>query len=330
MTKPVTAAAMMILHEDGLWRPEDPVTKFFPVFEKLKVFDGLDASGQPKLVAPDHIPTVLELLTHTAGFSYGFDPTDPIDKLYQADNPMAAGSLTEMIERLADLPLAYQPGTKWRYSVTMDIQGAMIEALTGTSLPDFMRTRLFEPLGMVDTGFHTPSGQRARLATLYQWGKTGLEPMTQGLFGGDPETPPAMAMGGGGLISTAADYARFAQMLLNDGELDGVRVLKPDSVATMTRNHIADDIIAGGYGIGFHVFRPGLGQAYNGVVFTDPDAAGIPVGKGSYQWDGAAGTWFWIDPTNDLLYVGLIQRLALPGAPPVQAMTQKLMAQAFL
>jgi CubicO group peptidase (beta-lactamase class C family) len=119
-------------------------------------------------------------------------------------------------------------------------------------------------------------------------------------------------------------------MLLNDGELDGVRVLKPESVAAMTSNHIAEDIIAGGYGIGFHVFRPGLGQGYNGVVFTDPDAAGIPVGKGSYQWDGAAGTWFWIDPANDLLYVGLIQRLALPGAPAVQAMTQKLMAEAFL
>jgi CubicO group peptidase (beta-lactamase class C family) len=330
MTKPVTAAAMMILFEEDLWRPEDPVTKFFPQFERLQVFDGLDANGQVRLVAPDHIPSVLELLTHTAGFSYGFDPNDPVDKLYQANNPMQAGSLAEMIDRLARLPLAFQPGTQWRYSVAMDIQGAIIEALTGQSLPEFMHTRLFKPLGMVDTAFHTPPEKHARLATLYQWGKTGLEPMRQGLLGADAEAPPAMASGGGGLISTAADYARFAQMLLNEGEFDGARILKPQSVATITHNHIADHIIAAGYGIGFHVFRPGLGQGYNGVVFTDPDAAGVPVGKGSYQWDGAAGTWFWIDPTNDLLYVGLIQRLALPGAPPVQALTQTLMAQAFL
>ncbi len=330
MTKPVTAAAMMILHEEGLWRPEDPVSKFLPALDGLSVFDGLDAAGKPKLAPARHTPTVGELLTHTAGFSYGFDPTDPIDKLYQADNPMGAASLDDMIDKLATLPLAYQPGTKWRYSVTMDIQGAIIEALSGQSLPDFMRTRLFEPLGMVDTAFHTPKEKKARLASLYTMGKDGLELMNQGVFGRDSDQPPALAMGGGGLISTAADYARFAQMLLNDGELDGVRVLKPESVATMTRNHITDEIIAGGYGIGFHSFRPGLGQGFNGVVFTDPTLAGIPVGKGTYQWDGAAGTWFWIDPAHDLLFVGLIQRMALPGAPPVQAMTQKLMAEALL
>jgi CubicO group peptidase (beta-lactamase class C family) len=331
MTKPVTAAAMMLLREDGAWSPDDLVSRFLPELEGLSVYAGQDARGAPLLVAAEHSPTLRELLTHTAGFSYGFDPADPVDKLYQGANPMGSASLNEMVAKLARLPLAYQPGTQWRYSLAMDVQGAIIERVTGQSLPDFMRTRLFEPLGMVDTAFHTPPEKSHRLTTLYQWGKTGLEPMPRqgGLFGADPQSPPALAMGGGGLVSTAADYARFAQMLLNRGEFDGVRVLKPESVAEMTRNHIAEDIIAGGYSIGFHTFRPGLGQGYNGVVFTDPARAGSKVGRNTYQWDGAAGTWFWIDPTNDLLYVGLIQRLALPGAPPVQKLTQDLMAGAF-
>jgi CubicO group peptidase (beta-lactamase class C family) len=331
MTKPVTAAAMMILHEQGVWSPDDPVTRFLPELSNLSVLTRLDEAAQPVFEPAESTPTLRELLTHTAGFSYGFDPNDPVDKLYQKANPMGSASLDQMIHKLAELPLAYQPGTQWRYSLAMDIQGAIIERVTGQSLPDFMRTRLFEPLGMVDTAFHTPPEKKHRLATLYQWGKAGLEPMPRGggLFGPDPESPPGLAMGGGGLISTAADYARFAQMLLNKGEFDGVRILKPESVAQMTRNHITDDIIAGGYAIGFHTFRPGLGQAYNGVVFTDPARAGSKVGPGTYQWDGAAGTWFWIDPTHDLLYVGLIQRLALPGAPYVQKLTQDLMAGAF-
>lgn len=332
MTKPVTAAAMMLLHEQGAWDLDDPITRFLPELEGLSVYVGADAHGAPLLEPAAHTPTLRELLTHTAGFSYGFDPNDPVDKLYQLSNPMASASLDEMVAKLAKLPLAYQPGTKWRYSLAMDIQGAIIERISGQSLSDFMRTRLFEPLGTVDTAFHTPPEKKHRLTTLYQWGKAGLEPMPRqgGLFGADPESPPGMAMGGGGLVSTAADYARFAQMLLNKGEFGGARILKPESVALMTRNHIADEIIAGGYAIGFHTFRPGLGQGFNGVVFTDPQRAGSKVGKDTYQWDGAAGTWFWIDPANDLLYVGLIQRLALPGAPPVQKLTQDLMAEALL
>ncbi|MDR3512469.1 MAG: serine hydrolase [Caulobacteraceae bacterium] len=330
MTKPVTGAAMMILYEQGLWRPEDPVARFLPALADLDVA-ARDIRGDLVRVGPDHPPTMAELMTHTAGFSYGFDPMDPVDALYREANPLGAASLAEMVERLVGLPLHYQPGTEWRYSLSMDIQGAIIEALSGQSLPEFMRTRIFDPLGMADTAFHVPPGKRERLATCYRMSaRRGLVPLDRPLLGADYDAPPAMALGGGGLFSTAADYARFAQMLLNKGELGGVRILALESVALMTRNHLSDAIMAGGFGVGFQQIRPGYGHAFDGAVFTDPALAGAPVGKGTYQWDGAAGTWFWVDPVNDLLFVGLIQRMALPGSPNLQAITQTLMAEAFV
>ena len=171
MTKPVTAVAMMILHDQGLWKPEDPIAKFLPAFEGVKVFDGLDGSGQPKLVPADHAPTVGELMTHTAGLTYG-SGDDDLDRMYKAANIWGAGSLAAFAERVGRLPLAYQPGSKWIYSIAMDIQGAIIEAVTGEALADFMRTRIFEPLGMVDTGFYVPADQVGRLATLYRSSRT--------------------------------------------------------------------------------------------------------------------------------------------------------------
>ncbi|HEY2659809.1 MAG TPA: serine hydrolase domain-containing protein [Caulobacteraceae bacterium] len=330
MTKPVTAAAMMILHDEGRWRLEDPIARFLPAFADVKVFGGVAQDGRVERLPPDHAPTLKELLTHTAGFSYGFDPADPVDDLYKAVSPLASGSLTEMAAKLAALPLAYQPGTQWRYSLSMDLQGAIIEALSGQSLPDFMRTRIFEPLGMVDTAFHVPPDKRRRLATLYRMSKSRGLVATDNMIGRDYEAPPALAMGGGGLFSTAADYARFAQMLLNKGEFGEVRILSPEAVALMTANHLSNEIIGGGFGVGVQTIRPGFGYGFNGAVFTDPALAGSRVGQGTYQWDGAAGTWFWVDPENDLLYVGLIQRMALPGAPSVQAMTQEMMAGALV
>lgn len=330
MTKPVTGVAMMILHEEGLWRPEDPISRFLPAFEDLGVA-ARDIRGDLVRVGLDHAPTMAELMTHTAGFSYGFDPDDPVDALYREANPLGAANLGEMVDRLADLPLNYQPGTEWRYSLSMDIQGAIIEALSGQSLPDFMRTRIFEPLGMADTAFHVPPGKRGRLGVCYRMSeRRGLVPLERPLLGADYDAPPSLALGGGGLFSTAADYARFAQMLLNKGAFAGARILKPETLALMMRNHLSDAIIAGGFGVGFQQIRPGFGYAFDGAVFTDPALAGVPVGRGTYQWDGAAGTWFWVDPVNDLLFVGLIQRMALPGSPPLQTITQTLMAEAIL
>jgi CubicO group peptidase (beta-lactamase class C family) len=329
MTKPVTGAAMMILHDQGLWSPDDPIAKHLPEFAGVKVFAGLDAAGKPRLEAADHAPTVRELLTHTAGLSYGFDQTDPLDGLYRDAKVWESGSLAEMARRVAGLPLAYQPGSKWLYSLSMDIQGAMIERLSGQSLPDFMHERIFEPLGMVDTAFHTPPDKVARRATLYRKSKSRGLVQTDNPLMRDQETPPALASGGGGLVSTAADYARFAQMLLNGGELNGVRVLSAEAVKLMTANHLPAWMLEAGFGVGHQKIRPGFGYGFDGAVFTDPAKAGIPVGEGTYQWDGAAGTWFWIDPKNDLLFVGMIQLLS-ETAPPLQAMTQKLMADAIL
>lgn len=327
MTKPVTAVAMMILHDRGLWTPDDPIVKHLPEFSGVQVFAGLDSRGKPRLEAPRHAPTVLELMTHTAGLSYGFNPDDAVDRLYQDARVWRSSSLAEMSAKLAALPLAYQPGAKWLYSLSMDVQGAIIERLTGQSLPAFMQEHLFGPLGMVDTAFHLPPEKRSRLASGYRQSRSGLKPEKPMLS--DHIEPPALASGGGGLISTAIDYARFAQMLLNGGELDGKRIISPEAAKLMMTNHLSAEMMAGGFGVGAQAIRPGFGYGFNGVVFTDPVAAGIPVGVGTYHWDGAWGTWFWVDPQNDLLYVGMIQR-GLTLSPNLQALTQTLMADAYV
>jgi CubicO group peptidase (beta-lactamase class C family) len=330
MTKPVTGVAMSICQDEGYWQPDDPISKHLPAFEGVKVYDGVDANAALKTVAAASAPTLRQLLTHTAGLSYGFDPNDPLDKAYQAAHVWQSESLAGMADKVAALPLAYQPGTKWKYSMSMDIQGAMIERWTGQSLPDFYRTRIFEPLGMVDTAFHTPPEKRLRLARLYRFSPTQKKLVeSPPILGRDEESPPALANGGGGLVSTAADYARFAQMLLNGGELDGRRIVSAAALKAQMTNHLSDEILAGGYGVGLQQMRPGYGHGYDGAVFCDPDAAGVPVGKGTYQWDGAAGTWFWVDPVHDLLYVGLIQRLA-ENSPALQKVTQTMMADAYL
>jgi CubicO group peptidase (beta-lactamase class C family) len=329
MTKPVTAVAMMILHDQGLWKPEDPIAKFIPSFANAKV---VAAAGDPsKLVAADHAPTVGELMTHTAGLTYGMTDS-PLDELYKAADIWHAGSLGGFADRLGRLPLAYQPGTKWLYSLAMDVQGAIIETLSGQKLSDFMRARIFAPLGMIDTGFFVPPENVNRLATLYRTSRTdGLVAMDRPPMLGDNLSAPTVPSGGGGLVSTLDDYARFAQMLLNKGELDGARILSPQAVAQMSRNHLSDALINGGFGVGAQSIRPGFGYGYNCAVFTDPVRAGLPVGKGTFQWDGAAGTWFWVDPENDLIFVGMIQRLSmmLDQANP-QQVTQRLLAGAII
>ena len=329
MTKPVTGAAMMILHDQGLWSPDDPIAKHLPEFEGVTVFAGLGADGAVRTEDPGHPPTLRELLTHTAGFSYGFNPEHPVDALYRDAKVWRSASLAELSQRLATVPLMYQPGSQWLYSLSMDLQGALIERLTGQSLPDFMHERIFGPLGMTDTAFHTPPDKRHRLATLYRKSESRGLAATESPNFPDYAEPPAVAYGGAGLVSTAADYARFAQMLLNGGELAGARILSPEAVKLQTSNHLPQIMLETGYGVGQQMIRRGFGYGFDGAVFTDPEAAGIPVGKGTYQWDGAAGTWFWVDPTNDLLFVGMIQLMSTT-APPTQAMTQKRMAEAIL
>ena len=332
MTKPVTGVAMMILYEEGKWHPLDPVSKYIPEFAQLKVFKGVDDSGKMILEDPVHPPTMHELMTHTAGFTYGFFGNTPVDKMYVDQHLLQSQSLQEMIDKLAKIPLLYQPGTRWVYSVSMDIQGYIVEKLSGQSLPDFMQQHIFGPLGMKGTGFFVPQDERNRFATLYASGQNGemVVNATPGPAASDYATQPGMASGGGGMVSTAEDYLRFAQMLLNGGELDGVRILAPATVELMTTNHLAPSLMTGDFSIGSAIIRPGLGWGYDCAVYTEPLEADSVVGKGTFFWLGAADTWFWVDPTNDLIFVGMTQRMIGPGEPNVEALSQPVVYQALV
>ncbi|MBP1610253.1 MAG: beta-lactamase [Acidobacteria bacterium] len=332
MTKPVTGVAMMILYEQGKWLPSDPIAKYIPEFERLKVFKGMDAVGNPVLEDPVHPPTMKELMTHTAGFTYGIFGNTPVDKMYQSIGVMESKSLQEMIDKLAKTPLLYQPGNRWVYSVSVDVQGYIVEKLSGQSLPDFMRQHVFEPLGMTDAGFFVPSKKRSRFVTLYRGNEKGeMVPSEPGSRSdGNYTTQPAMPSGGGGLVSTAEDYYRFAQMLGNGGELNGVRILSPASVRLMSSNHLAPHLLTGEFGIGPLTMRPGFGFGYDCAVEYDPPSADLPDGPGTFFWEGAAGTWFWIDPANDVVFVGMIQRMATdPGAPILDSLSRPVVYQAL-
>ena len=329
MSKPVTGVAMMILYEEGKWHPSDPVAKFIPEFAHLQVFKGVDSSGNTILEDPVHAPTMRELMTHTAGFTYGIFGTTVVDKMYKDQKMLQSQSLQEMIDKLAKIPLLYQPGSRWHYSVSMDIQGYIVEKLSGQSLPDFLQQRIFGPLGMQDSGFYVPQEKRNRFATLYREDQKG-ELSADGTPGAPPKdyaTQPAMPSGGGGMVSTAQDYLRFAQMLLNGGELDGVRILAPATVQLMTANHLAASLMTNERPLDP---RPGLGWGFDCAVFSDPQQAGEVVGKGTFFWQGAADTWFWVDPANDLIFVGMTQRFLGPRWPAVAALSQPVVYQALV
>jgi CubicO group peptidase (beta-lactamase class C family) len=330
MTKPVTGVAMMILYEQGKWLPSDPISKYIPEFAHLKVFKGVDADGKMILVDPDHAPTMRELMTHTAGFSYGNGKT-PADAMYGQLHVRQSKNLQEMIDRLAQIPLLYQPGKGWMYSMSMDIEGYIVEKLSGQSLPDFMHDQIFEPLGMRDAAFYVAESKRNRFASLYEHDQAaGLIPdTTNGSGMGDFLSPPAMPSGGGGLTSTAEDYYRFAQMLGNGGELNDARILAPATVHLMTSNHVPVNLLTGEYSIGLQVMRPGFGYGYNCAVVFDPPEANLPDGKGTFLWDGAAGTWFWVDPTNDIVFVGMIQSIK-GERPNVEYLSRNVVYQALV
>lgn len=328
MTKPVTGVAMMMLYEQGKWHPNDPIARHIPEFKDLKVYAGTNADGSLILEAPAHPPTMGELMSHTAGFTYGLFGDTPVDKLYREDNPLGKPNLQAFIERMAELPLLYQPGTRWVYSVSVDIQGYLVEKLSGQSLPEFMSDNIFRPLGMTDTGFNVPEGRLGRLATVYAF--TPGEGLTARPHDPNVAEVPGLASGGGGLYSTAQDYFRFAQMLAGRGVIDEMRLLSPASVALMRANQLSDELLNGGFGIGWQRMRPGFGFGYDVAVFTDPHAVGSITGEGTFLWDGAAGTWFWIDPTNDVVFIGMIQRMVGGGTGNIQELSRQLVHQALV
>jgi CubicO group peptidase (beta-lactamase class C family) len=321
MTKPVTAVAMMLLYEQGKWRLSDPVTKFLPELGGIRVYKGVDAQGNPVLEPPKSPPTMLQLMTHTAGFSYGFG-TGYVDDQYRAANPLDATSTEDFLRRVVGLPLMFEPGTQWQYSLSMDLQGVIVERLSGLPLAEFLDRRVFKPLRMVDSGFYVPPEKRSRFATLYTSVSGQLTPVTAkdvlgiNFLNSSFAAPPGFALGGAGMVTTAPDYLRFGQMLLNGGTLDGVRILSRKSVSMIMSNHIGRSIADGKYGIGMQQIRRGYEYGFNGVVVTDPKLAKVDIGEGSYLWDGAAGTWFWIDPTNHVVFVGMLQRLMNAGGMP--------------
>jgi CubicO group peptidase (beta-lactamase class C family) len=307
MSKPITGVAMMMLFEEGKWQLNDPVAKYIPEFADLKVY-ATDAEGNMSLADPTHPVTMRELMSHTGGFTYGYFSNTPVDKLQrEADVINHDNTLEEMIKRVAKLPLNAQPGREWHYSISVDIQGYIVQKLAGMPFEEFLQKRIFKPLGMVDTGFYVPAEKLNRLAAFYNYGKEGKLELERGRANYDFTAKPALSSGGGGLVSTATDYLRFCQMLLNGGQLDGVRLLGPRTVELMRSNVLPPTIPPP---------SPGEGFGLDFGVYTDPVAAGGYYGKGTYFWGGLAGTWFWIDPDNDLIVIGMIQQLAGTGAAP--------------
>ncbi|MBO9559793.1 MAG: beta-lactamase family protein [Caulobacter sp.] len=308
-TKPVTGVAMMMLFEEGKWRLDDPVTKFVPEFAHLQVYKGQNPDGTFITEPATRAPTMREIMSHTGGFAYGLRTDQPVEKAYRDSGLLGSKTQAEFLDKLVKLPLASQPGTEWRYSVSVDIQGLIVERLSGMSLADFMKSRIFDPLKMTDTAFYVPTAKSDRLAALYI-----PDPKSRKLVPADNfmvldvTKPPAIASGGGGLVSTTADYARFAQMLLNGGQLDGARILSPGTIRLMASNHLSDIVMAAPDAS----FSPakGVGFGLDFAVVTNPARDGTLQGEGTYSWGGAAGTWFWIDPKNDLFMLGMIHILA--------------------
>ena len=304
MTKPITGVAMMILHEQGLWDWEDQVSQHIPEFEALQVAVE-DENGEIRLVPQDHPMTMLELMTHTGGLTYGFFSQSAVDAMYVESNVLDRNSsLQEMVDKLAVIPLRQQPGSLWHYSVSVDVQGYIVEKLSGLTLPEFFEERIFQPLGMPDTGFYVPGEKADRFAPeVYDYGPAGELIPIVGLTG-DYSAPPGLPSGGGGLVSTASDYMRFSQMLLNGGELDGVRIISPETVDLMRSSHASTTQTASTSTVRL---APGEGFGIDVAVVLDPALSESPVAEGSYWWGGAAGTWFWIDPKHDLIFVGMAQ-----------------------
>jgi CubicO group peptidase (beta-lactamase class C family) len=304
MTKPVTGVAMMLLYEQGLWSLDDPVTKFIPEFAGLQVMreDGtLEPMRRP--------PTMRELMSHTAGFSYGFFGKTTVDRLYfDAKLIDPQSSLAELIAKLAKLPLKHQPGTRWEYSIAVDIQGYLVEKLSGMPYDVFVRERVLLPLGMKDTGFSVTEAARSRLAFEHAAGPGGglVPKLPQGGRDAVGATAPRLPSPGGALYSTAADYARFAQMLLNGGRLGKVRLLKPETVALMHTSALPDGVFAGG-----PASRTQFGLDF--AIAPQPVPGGEPWPAGTYYWSGIWGTYFWIDPVHELVVVGMLQRAWAPG-----------------
>ena len=319
MTKPITAVAIMQLYERGHFRLADPITRWLPELAGVRV-----RNHDGTLTRVDTPITMRHLLTHTAGFSYGFDLSDPLDEAYRAANLWGAADLDDWVRRLATLPLKFQPGARWHYSIASDLTGLLVQRMSGQSLAVYLQQAIFEPLKMTDTFFEVPTPQRSRLLENHFWNKTtdavelvrgtvpalGLNAETDAMSNFDQV---ALFSGGAGLVSTAQDYMRFADMLRRGGALDGARILQSETLKLMTRNHLPEIIQSAGNANAASIWANksfGYGLGFSVVI---DDASWQPESNiGSYFWGGAAGTIFWVDPEADLVALGLIQLMDSP------------------
>lgn len=326
MTKPVTSVAFMMLVEEGLVALDEPVAKYIPEWANLGVFAaGTDAGWAT--TPPARPMLIIDLLRHTSGLTYGFQMQGNIDAAYRklkVGEDLRHGTLDEFIATLATIPLQFSPGDAWNYSVSTDVLGYLVGKISGIPFPRFLQERIFGPLGMVDTSFTVPADKAGRLTACYAAGVLGSKAVAAGApkLQDDPAVSPYLTetqfhSGGGGLVSTADDYMRFARMLLNGGELDGVRLLGPKTLQLMASNHLpgGKDLTQMSKSLFSEATYAGVGFGLGFGVTIDPAATMLAGSKGDFFWGGAASTFFWVDPVEDLAVVFLTQLLPSSAYP---------------
>jgi CubicO group peptidase (beta-lactamase class C family) len=319
MTKPVTAVGMLILYERGHFELDDPITTVLPEFSNIEVVADYDEEGRLFTYLPPNPPTFRQLLGHTAGFAYQSIDRSPIDRKYIALDVANAPTGDALVSRVASVPLMRTPGSEWHYSLASDLQGVVIERLTGETLQTFLKREIFDRLAMHDTGFFVPDEHQSRvssIATLEHGKLTHERPedLSQSV------QEEKYFEGGHGLVSTLADYHRFLEMLRRGGRTGPIQILRPESVELMTANAIQYKGTAApqrGYGS-----QSGLGYGFGVSVVENPEVAGLSAPKGTFYWYGALGTWFWVDPLNEIVFVGMIQTRA-PVGPDMLAATME-------
>jgi CubicO group peptidase (beta-lactamase class C family) len=312
MTKPITSVALMMLYEEGHFLLENPVSRWLPEFADLRVWSGGTADA-PETRPLEKPLTVHHVLTHTSGFTYGFQFAHPVDELYRRSDlgnfNTPSYDLDEAMHRLAALPLLFEPGTRWNYSMSTDVCGALVEKMSGQRFDEFLQARIFDPLGMVDTGFAAPESQLDRCSVLYAFdGAGGMRPFSSAA---SMTRMPRLLSGGGGLVGSADDYLRFSYMLRNRGELDGVRLLSPRTLKLMTSNHLPGGRTLNEMGQSSfaEVAMEGMGFGLGFSVLVNPAANTTLGSAGLFAWGGAGSTAFWVDPAEDVVVVFMTQLL---------------------
>ncbi|MFJ4840101.1 serine hydrolase domain-containing protein [Streptomyces sp. NPDC088746] len=334
MTKPVTSVAAMTLVEDGTIGLQDPVSRYIPAFEDVRVYQRGPAA-RPVTTAAANPMRIQHLLSHTSGLTYGFHRAHPVDEIYTAAGFEWATppglDLAACCEQWAGFPLLFEPGTAWNYGVSSDVLGRVIEVASGKSLDAFFAERVLGPLGMADTAFHVPQEKADRLAAFYTADPATGRAARADQLGAGALHPPACLSGSAGLVTTLGDYHRFTQMLLGEGVFEGERILGPRTVRHMLRNHLpgGGDLHSVGRPVFSEMPTAGVGFGLGFAVVEDPAAAGVPAGAGEYAWHSAAGTIFWVDPVEQLTVLFFTQ-LMPSSVHPLHSRLRQLVNQALI